>query len=328
MINVAQFLDLSKNAEVQWDKAREEFPTVRKSLYNVKSVSDRTSEHSNLSSVETARRRDDGDDAYKGDLKQGYTKNFTQAEIAIEVDVTKQMRMFDKYDEIMRKMREMGRSAERRMELDASSLLTYAWATSYTNLDGETVTTSTPDTLALIDNVHTCNGSSSTYSNEIDTTHNPMSVDVLERLEEVANGLLDEADGRNVPAYMDTIITGRHAPTVHTVRRMLNSELLQGTANNDTNDLKSMYKHLIVPFLGTSADETRDSTKNKYAFLAGLGNYDENGFCMEISQDVRFEAPEQVFESGTWQYQTTALYDFGATKANFIVGTKGDSTAV
>ena len=39
-------------------------------------------------------------------------------------------------------------------------------------------------------------------------------------------------------------------------------------------------------------------------------------------------APEQVFESGTWQFQTSALYDTGILKAGFIAGTKGDSSSV
>ena len=327
MITVAQFNDLVKNATVQWSKARGEFPTVRQMLANIKQVSAKTSEYSGISSAQTARRRTDGDDAYKGTLKQGYTKTFNQSEIALQFDITKQMRMFDKYDEIMKRMREMGRGAERRMELDLASLLFNAWATTYVNIDGETVTTATPDGLALIDNAHTAK-TGATFSNEIATTHSPLDVDVLEKLEEVGNGFIDEADGRAIPCMFDTIITGRHAPTVHMVSRILNSELRQGTANNDVNTSK-MYKHLIVPFLDVNpATEVRDSTKSKYVFLANLGNKDENGFVMEVSQDIRLETPEQVFENGAWQFQTTGLYDFGATRPAFISGTKGDGTAV
>jgi len=326
-ISTAQFSDLTKNAMVQWEEARKEFNSVRQSLYNIINVSEKTSEYSNISSTPTARRRSEGDDAYKGTLKQGYTKNFSQSEIALQVDVTKQLRMFDKYDEIMKRMRQMGRSAERRMELDAASLLSYAWATSYTNLDGETVTTSTPDGLSLINPSHTANGSSNTFSNEISSTHKPISVDVLEELEELGNNFIDEADGRSMPANFDSIITGRHAPTVHTVKRILLSDRLQGTADNDKNDFY-MYNHIIVPFLDLDADETRNSDKARYCFLASLGNMDDNGFVIEQSQGIQFEAPEQVFESSTWQYMTTALYDFGTIRAGFLAATKGDGSAV
>jgi hypothetical protein len=331
MINVAQFLDLSKNAMVQWAKAREEFPVVRQQLFNIKGVSERTSEYSDIGTGDTARRRDDGDDAWKGTLHQGYTTNFTQQEIALQVDVTKQMRMFDKYDEIMKRMRRMGKNTERRMEMDAAAYLSYAWSSSYTNIDGETVATTTPDGNTLIYTGHTNNGpSSATYSNEIDTTHSPIDDDVLESLIEKFNNFIDEADGRNVPVSPTHIITGRHAPTVYQVMRLINpvNDMRPFTANNDRAGY-SWLQHLIVPFIDLNmSTEARDANKYRYCFLANLGDMDENGFVMEVSQDIKFEAPEQVFESGTWQFQTTGLYDTGVTRANFIAGTKGDGNAV
>lgn len=328
-INVSDFLDVSKNALVQWEKARKEFPSVRSMLADVKNVSDRTSEYSSTSNVETARRRNDGDDSYIGSVKQGYTKNFTQAEIALQVNVTKQMRMFDKYDEIMQKVRMSSKAAERRIELDLASLLFNAWGTTYTNIDGETVTTTTPDGLALIDNAHTVNGTADTWSNEIDTTHDPISTSVLERLEEKFNGFLDDGDGRVLPVMADTIITSSHAPTVHEVRRINLSQQEAGSANNDVNTFKGVYKHIIVPFLNmTPSTEQRDSNRDQYVFLAQLGDKDVNGFKMEFSQMPKFESPEQVYESGIWQFQTNALYDFGTLRPSFIAGTKGDGTAV
>jgi len=329
MISVAQYLDLSKNAKVQWQNALLEFPSVRQTLANLVTVGERTSEHSSMSSVQTARRRNDGDDAYKGTMKQAYTKNFTQTEIAINYDITYQMRKFDKYDEIMKAMRALKRSGERRMEEDLASLLSYAWSSSYTNIDGETVTTTTPDGNPLIYTGHTAKGSSSTFSNEISTTHSPIDTEVLEALGEKFNNFIDEADGRLAPVTPDTIITGRHTPTVHTVKRILNSINLAGTTDNDTNTFKGEYKHLIVPYLDvTMPTEVRDATKARYCFLAALGNKDMNGFTMEVSEDLNLVTPEQVFESSAWQFLMRALYDFGTTRANFIAGTKGSGANV
>lgn len=325
-INVAQFPDLTKNAKVQWQNARAEFPSVRTELANVYPVGERTSEHnSGISSAETARRRDDGDDAYIGTFKQGYTKNFTQTEIALMTEVTKHLRKFDKYGEIMKRARASGRGVERRAELDIASLLSYAWSTSYTNLDGETVTTAAPDGLALIHSAHTVKGSSSTFSTQIDSNHDEFSADVLERLEEVGNGFLDDGDGRGIPHEFTHIITGRHSPTRHAVKRVLSSELL--SANNEKNDFKE-YKHIVVPFLDYNAQtQVRDSAKKKYVFLANLTNKDFNGFCMEVSQEAMFDVGDnQITENSVWQWLTTMMYDFGVIRANFIVGTKGDGT--
>lgn len=318
-----------KNAYVAWNQARMEFPSVRSQLAVVETQSELAPQYSRISSVQTARRQDEGDDAWKGTLKQDYNKAFNQTKIALQVDVTEKLRLFDKYDEIMRRMRLMGDGVERRMELDIASLLYSAWSSTYTNLDGETVTTTTPDGLTLISAAHTCNGSSSTFSNQIATTHSAFDQNVLEKLEEVFNGMLDSADGRNVPVMPDTIITGRHAPTVHAVRRVLGSEFYTENANNSVNTYKGQYKHLIVPLLDVNPQtEARNSSMNRYCFLAALGNKDKNGFRMVSAKAPYFQAPEQVFDSGTWQFQAGAWYDFGTLFANFIVGTKGDGTAV
>lgn len=328
-ITTAQFNDLVKNAKVQWAEARQnpEFPYVRKQLAKVVSVDEATSEHSSVSSVETARRRNEGDEAYTGSVKQGYTKNFAQAEIALKAEVTKKLRRFDKYEEIMRRMRMMGAGADRRMEIDIASLLFYAWATSYVSMDGETVTTATPDGLALIDNAHTAKNSAATFSNEIGTTHSPISVSVLEALQQLGNKFIDDSDGRAMPSMFDTIITANHAPTIHTVERIIGSDKLAETTDNDKNTFKGKYKHLIVPYLNINpATQEYDSTRDKYVFVANLG--ERNKFRMEVAQDVMFEAPEKVFDTSTWKFLTTAYYDFGTLGANFIAGTKGDGSAV
>jgi len=326
-ITRADFNDLIKNAKVQWKKAADEFPSVRNQIAVVASVDEATSEHSSISGLPTARRRSDGGEAYKGEPKQGFTKTFNQQEVAIEIDVTKQMRKFDKYNEIMSRIRNSSRSAQRRLELDVASLLSYAWSTSYTNLDGETVTTSVPDGLALINAAHTVNGASGTFANQLSGTHDPISPSTLESLEELFNNFLDD-DGRNIPVMPDTIISGRHAPTVHEIKRIMNSELLAGTSDNDKNTFKNSYNHIIVPFLDLNADESRDSGKSRYVFLAALNDRDMNGFRVEMSQDAKLEAPDQVTETGIWQFVTTALYDFGTLRANFIAGTKGNGSAV
>jgi hypothetical protein len=328
MITTAQFPDLTKNAFVQWQEARKEFPSVRSQLAVIKSVTDEKSDHSSLGSVNTARRRYEGKDAHKGTLKQGYTKRFSQTEIAIEMDVTLKMRKFDKYDKINEIVRGAGKGAERRMELDIASLLYNAWASSYVNLDGETVTTTAPDGNTLIYTAHTANGSSATFSNEVSTTHSPFSQDVLEGLEEKFNGFIDDADGRNLPIIPDTIITGRHSPTKHAVKRVLESEYYTENGNMSKNTVAN-YRHLVVPLLDINpTTEARNSSMQKYCFVAALNSREQNGLRLELSQDISFVPPEQVFESSTWQYLTNAWYDFGILFANFISGTKGTGVAV
>lgn len=337
MITLEDFPLVSANIKVEWDKLPAEFPLVREQLAVTKAGDMRlTSDHSKMSSVQTARRRSDGGNAYKTTLKQGYRVTMQKEEVAEELDVTKQMRMYDQYDIIAERTRALSTGVQRRAELDIASLTYNAWSTSYTNLDGETVTTTGPDGLALAHIAHTTNGSSSTYNNTLGAageTYDAMSPDVLERMEEQANGLLDEADGRNMPTMLDTIITGRHAPTRYEVARILNSTMTPGSSldstNNSENQLKAAYKHLVIPFLDMNpATEQRASTRYRYNFLANLSNPDRNGFYMPFSQAPMIDAPFNVTESNVWQYVATADYDFGLLASNFIIANKGDGNTI
>lgn len=334
MITVSDFPDLTNNILVEWNKKPDEFQLVRDQLANVVTGSmARVTDHSKMSSVQTARRRTDGGNSYKTTLKQGYRVTMTKAEIAEELDVTHQMRLFDKYGEIMAAARSLRDGVQRRIETDLAAFLYNAWSTSYTNLDGETVATVGPDGLALMSSSHTANGSSNTYSNQIDATHDPIDPDVLERLVAVGNGFITESDGRLLPTTFDTIVTGRHAPTVFSVQRILNSTMYPGSSlnstNNATNVLQASYKHLVVPFLDMNPQtEVLDSTRARYTFLANLGNKDRNGFLMEFALDPMLDTSFQVTESGVWQYPALANYALGLIASNFIVGTKGDGTVV
>lgn len=328
-ITLREFDDLAKNALVKWRDTPAEYEEVRNKLYTVVDTSVETSEHSSISALPTARRRDDGDDAFKGTALQGYTINYRQEEIALEVDITKHMRKFDKYDEINKLVRGNKRSTIRRIEQDVAAPLSYAWSTSYTNLDGETVQTTAPDGLALIDNAHTPNGTSDTYSNELTGNHAQISQTTLENLLELGNGFLDEADGRSVPGVFNTIITGMHTPTKHEVKRILMSIQAPGSDLNDVNVNKGDFNHLIVPYMDfTSATETRDADKAKYCFVANIGDADINGFRLEVSEQPKLETPSEVFESSIWQFMSTGMYDRGTLTANFIAGTKGTGATV
>ncbi len=327
MISSAQFNDLVKNALVQWREGREEFPSVRSQYVITKSVSEATSEHSEMSQLPTAKRRHEGGKALQGNFKQGYSKNFKQSEIGLQVDITKQMKMFDKYGLIYSRMRNAGKSTERRVELDLASLLSYAFTSSYTNIDGETVATTNPAGNPLIYLTQSCNGSSSTYSNQLATTNSAFDQTILEKLEELFNGFLDESDGRLLPVVPDSIITGRHAPTKHSVRRVLESEFYTENANNTKNTVNN-YQHVVVPFIDLNCQtEARDSNKYKFCFVAAL-NSSDNKFLLEESQPIRLEAPDAWNETSTSSFLSTALYDFGSLGSNFIAGTKGDGSAV
>lgn len=87
-ILTTQFLDLCKNALVQW---REEYESVEKAarqLYDIVPNENLTSEHSQIDSPGFARRKNEGGSYAIGSPRQGYTLNLTKSRIALGDAVT------------------------------------------------------------------------------------------------------------------------------------------------------------------------------------------------------------------------------------------------
>src|SRR3972149_7672970 len=165
-ILTTQFNDLVKNALVMW---REEYDSVEKAarlMYDIVPNENLTSEHSQIDSPGSARRKDEGGSFIIGSPRQGYTLNLTKSRIGLRDSVTWEMRKYDKYREIEKKMRGLGESTAMRIELDLTHLFTFGLqGSSYTNMDGETVDTVTGDGVQIFSNSHTITGSSTNVDN-------------------------------------------------------------------------------------------------------------------------------------------------------------------
>ena len=72
MILTTSFNDVVKNARVQWREGYNEVKPVARSLYDVRNVSEMTSEHSSFSGYGFAKRKHEGSSYTYGNIKQGY----------------------------------------------------------------------------------------------------------------------------------------------------------------------------------------------------------------------------------------------------------------
>src|SRR3990167_8018547 len=103
-ISTTQFNDLVKNANVAWREEYESVPQAARLMYDMVPNENLTSEHSHIDSPGFARRKDQGGSIVVGNPRQGYTLNLTKSRIALREDVTWEMRKYDKYREIEKKM--------------------------------------------------------------------------------------------------------------------------------------------------------------------------------------------------------------------------------
>ncbi len=228
--------------------------------------------------IETfGRRKREGEAAKKASVGVGYNVTMTKKRIAREIDITQEMRDENRHADVGTLITSLGHFAPQRIELDGTHLITFANATSMVDMDGETVTLTVGDGLALASTVHTLKFSSSTYSNRVtgDPTFSQGALELAEDL--TVTNILSNFGERRVMKF-NTIITGDDPNTVNNVKRVLNS-MADVDQNNSgvINVNKSKYTHLQLPYLATTATGAHDSTKRKWWALAALGQ-GQNGW--------------------------------------------------
>jgi len=326
MILTTQFNDVVKNAKVQWRKGFMEIPMAARKLYDVRNVSEKTSEHSIIDGYGFAKRKQEGDNYTYGSIKQGYTLNLSQTRIGLMDAITWEMRKFDKYREIDKKMRKLGEATAKRIELDLTHQFTFGMsAASYTNMDGETIATTSADGQNIFDTDHTATGTDDTYSNLITTAFGRTA---LEEAENAFNTFVDN-NGNIVDVMPDTIITGRNVTVQNAVKEFLKSTLVPDEANNSVNVYAGKYKHLVLPYLSTSSAGAPVTTYDNYWMLADVRHTD--AIC-EISENPTFKAPTmngngEDFETDDWKFKSSACYDYGVLDFKWIVGSTGATAA-
>lgn len=220
-------------------------------------------------------------------------------------------------------MRKLGEATAKRIELDLTHQFTFGMsAASYTNMDGETVATTSADGQNIFDTDHTITGdATATYSNLITTA---FSREGLEEAENTFNTFEDN-NANIVLVEPNTIVTGRNVTIQNQVKEFLKSTLIPDEANNAVNVYSGKYKHLVLPFLSTNANGRAVTTYDNYWMLADLGMKD--AIC-EVSEEPTFTAPTaggngEVFETDDWKFKSSACYDYGVLDFKWIVGSTG-----
>ena len=319
-ILTTQFNDLVKNAIVQW---REEYESVDKAarlLYDVVPNENVTSEYSHIDSPGFARRKDQGGTYVIGSPRQGYTLNLTKTRIGLRDSVTWEMRKYDKYRMIEKKMRGLGESTAMRIELDLTHMFTFGLqGSTYTNMDGETVNTQTGDALAVFSDSHTITGASTLVDNLNGTlAFNRTNLEAAERL---FRNMINMNSVKVVPKP-DTIITGDDPAIVNVVSEFLKSIQAPDTAERAMNVYQGKYQHIQLPLLATDLNGAPSSTGRYYWMLADLKHKDA---VVEYSEMPTFTmgGPSnsgEDFDTDDWKAKSSAAYAYGILDYKWIVG--------
>ena len=310
---------------VQW---REEYESVEKAarlLYDIAPNENLTSEYSHIDSPGFARRKDEGGSYVIGSPRQGYTLNLTKSRIGLRDSITWEMRKYDKYREIEKKMRGLGESTAMRIELDLTHLFTFGLqGSSYTNMDGETVNTVTGDGVQIFSNSHTITGSATNVDNLNGTqAFNRSGLELAERL---FVNMVNMNDVKKAPKP-DTIITSDEPAVVNLVKEFMRSMSAPDTAERADNVYKGKYQHIILPLLATDLNGAPSSTGRFYWMLADLKHKDA---ILEFSEMPNFTMASpgnngEEFDTDDWKAKSAASYAYGILDYKWIVGSPATS---
>lgn len=264
-----------------------------KSLYMVENIPNGTGDrrvYTEYSGQTYAKFKAEGADASKVQVVQGYSKTMTARRFAAEIDITAESRMFGKNQEILRKLTSLATFVPQRLALDLTHRITFATSTSYTDMDGETVTTTVGDGLALVSASHTLAGSSTTYSNVI--TGNPVfSASGLDTARDQANTQIYNDFAERRVMNFNCVVTSDKASTVRAVRELLNSTADPNGAHSGVFNVdKGMFIHKVLPRLATTAAGARDSTKDLYWAYIAVGEWEAH---LGIWEAANLKMPSQ-----------------------------------
>lgn len=274
-----------------------------------------------------ARRKYEAAASKKASVGVGYNVTMTKKRIAMEIDITQEMRDENRYPEVGSLITNLTHFCPQRIELDLTHRLTFSTATAYTDMDGDSIDVTVGDGLAVLSTVHTLKFSSSTYSNRVsgDPIFSRGGIESAERL--TITDVLSNFGDRRVLNY-NVIITGDDPNTCNSVKQFLESTTDVDQANaNVPNPYKGKYRHIILPWLASTATGAADSTKKRWWFLAAIGQ-GVNGWQSYYGVWEEAHLKNQPVEGANnddysrdiWTYGTRAGYGIVAVTGRGIIG--------
>jgi hypothetical protein len=285
-------------------------------VFNVFDTNRRTFDHLILHGLSGIKEVTPGQDLPNILSEQGDTITWTQRYFGGIASITKEMRKFDLYNQMEILIKSMVTDAFDKIDQSLADVLLYGTSTSYTDVYGSSVSSVGPDAVCLFSASHSNNLNANVFSNVI--TSNP----VLSRAAIVTARKLGmvhkDPNGMVRPVNLDTLVV---APSNEDLaERILYSNQIQGSANNDTNNMRGKVKKLITwERLEARSDATDTSA---YWFMFDSSKVDETLNCL-FAERPSLDAPDQVYVNKNWEYSCDFFYSIGLGYPAYIFGSTG-----
>jgi len=327
-VTLNEFVDL---VEKEFLTTQEMVPVGKaEALFISADMAAHTGESKRWDEVDTetyAKNMPEGTDAQKAKVGIGYNKTMFVVRRAREIDITFQMRRYNKAPQVTGLLTSLNWFVPQRKNLDVTHRLTFCSSTSYVDMDGETVSTTTGDGVSVVNASHTLAFSSSGFSNRVsgDPAFSKGGLEAAERL--AKTNILSNFGEKRVLNF-NTIVTGDDPTVVNDVRQFLKS-----TTDVDQNNpgvinvYLGKYQHVILEQLDTTATGANDSTKRRWWFLVAAGQ-GINGWQAYVGtwEAANLKTPPAAGNNGedvhndNWTFGSRGSYGMCVVRGQGIIG--------
>ena len=333
-LNTVTLNDFVKLADVLWIKGFESVnPAMLKSgLVKTMSISENTGNTREFSEIDTNEYlsyKGEGDQVARGRIQQGYTKTMTKFRVAENIGISYEMRTENKYPEVINALTSGGAKGANTIDLDLSHRISFITATSYTDRDGRTISTTVGDGFELAYSAHTLRGSGTTFRNRL--ANNPqLSKGALESMERLITENTYNQFGEKKTAKFDILFTTDDPNTVNTAKEYLKSTSSpDATHEGVINVYIGKYKHAILPRVATTAAGAPDSTKRAYW---GIASSTMSSFYIGVWENPHLIPPmpnsnAEDVQTDDWDFRNRAGYGIVVVGSGWIKFSSGDGTA-
>jgi len=253
----------------------------------------------------------------------GYHKIMYMKRIGLELPLTYEARMFNQWYTLGDIIQKLPQTCPQRIDLDLTHRVTFANATSYVDMDGWTVDTTTGDGLSLANVAHTLAFSSQTYSNIV--PGNPQfTQSALESAEMLAAYNTFDNFGIKVVMKFSHAFCADTPNVYNKIRQVTLSTADPTQANPAVYPVyKGKYELLILPRLASDANGFVDTSKQ---YWWGIGAFDGTGGDRFQAYYGEWEAPHMQpapTESNNANDYSRDIWKFGTRAGYGIVTVSG-----
>lgn len=270
-MTLPEFTDLVRR---NWIAERETLERRAKPLFITEQVGagQGSSKRYNEVDIETfASDKPEGTNSQKARAGVGYQKDMVARTFSKEIDITLEMRNDNRYAEVGTYITSLTQFCDNRQDLDLTHRFTFAGSTSYVDMNGQTVDTTTGDGLALVYTAHTLAFSSITYSNNV-PSNAPFSESSFEAALNLGANQIYSNFGELRQKNFNKIFCHNDPATIRAIEQLIKSPAdVDAIQSGVVNTYKGIMELVVLPYLATTATGAYDSTKRRYWGIVAAG---------------------------------------------------------